>query len=1299
MPSTSSLGRVLLVLLALSAFAGIARADEPVLQNGIAVVTDPASLARTTTAGPVEVVELSVVLTDLDFDGVSAVQFGLDVDPRLTVLQTNFSDDAGVVVDVGDSEWIVGFDRCVARFVAPYTVLTLTVLTPADAGDLDDLVVDVRDLTTYGEGIAVTRCSDARYVYDAVDMGGAVINPSGAGISFFGVDRPIVVEGRDYTLGWSTHGASAVQLDGASAASAGVATRTAVGTTTHTLNADGAWSTVDVEVIREPRINSFFAEFETSSNPPRVRLSWDVVGSDLVQLEGYGIQPPRGGLVVSLGAQEVFTLSASNEFGTVSADVIAEGADDVPPVVLTFTANPTVFGVGDAVTLFWSIYAGDTATITPDVGAIDPRTGTAQVFPTAETTYTLTVSNVNGTTTETVTVHPSPPRIDAFTVSPNLILRGESVTVGWSVRYADTVRLEPDGLDLAASGSLTLEPQVPTSYRLVATNAFGETEAQQNVEVLVPEITRFDIAPTSTFPGAPVVAQWNATPGMALRIEPDVGPLDSAQGTLPFVTSAPDLTYRLIGTVAGEDVVEAQAGPIAWLPPTIGFEVLTDPIVPNEPFVLRVSLGGADRATISGEDPYDPAPEVVQLTTTVGQPTTFVVTAENAAGTTVDSVLIEPEPLAPLVTLSAQPTASGGVLFPGDDVRLNWSVRYAAEATLLPGVGAIANGSGTAVVPVDEATTFEVAAHNAYGTATATADATPQPPVVALSGSETAIVGQSFELLLEVRGQDEVTIEPIFGVVPGTGRYTATLDSSTTFTATATNAVGQTTASWRVETTAPEILNFFAVQPSVIAGQSARLRWHVLGAASLSIFAEGALVAGDLDPIGEIEVTPTATTEYEIVATNPVGTVTATATVSVLPIAIQSFTALPSTVPAGGLSELSWSAIGEGELELVGFGPVDLVGSRVVQVDMVTTFELVARSGGVEVDRRSVTVSLLEQSLNLVRWAWDEDGGVLNPPPVIPFVPFEAWIVTEDPSGGILAFELRAEVPAELFVLSAMPPQSTGLAIFGHPDWVVGTGVCLYGDVIPLLRYEFMSVGTIPYDAALDISGLPDNSSLPSGEPAFSNCANNIVPFEIGSPLYVNGIVVPTLSVELEATAQAGGVELQWSARGVTCADRVHVFRTVGSDAVERVAELRALDACGSWTDTAAPARLDDVRYRVSLETASGALVSTDVAVENAPSPGVLPSRSTLLANVPNPFNPATELRFALAQEGPVQLAIYDAAGRLVRRIDLGRQPMGEGHVTWTGVDDAGRPVGSGVYLVRLNTSDGVDTRRILLVK
>jgi hypothetical protein len=63
----------------------------------------------------------------------------------------------------------------------------------------------------------------------------------------------------------------------------------------------------------------------------------------------------------------------------------------------------------------------------------------------------------------------------------------------------------------------------------------------------------------------------------------------------------------------------------------------------------------------------------------------------------------------------------------------------------------------------------------------------------------------------------------------------------------------------------------------------------------------------------------------------------------------------------------------------------------------------------------------------------------------------------------------------------------------------------------------------------------------------------------------------------------------------------------------------------------------------------------------------------------------AAELLFELPGAGRVSLSVYDLSGRRVRTL-IGGEAYGAGRhpVLWDGRDDAGRPVGSGVYLYRL---------------
>lgn len=88
-----------------------------------------------------------------------------------------------------------------------------------------------------------------------------------------------------------------------------------------------------------------------------------------------------------------------------------------------------------------------------------------------------------------------------------------------------------------------------------------------------------------------------------------------------------------------------------------------------------------------------------------------------------------------------------------------------------------------------------------------------------------------------------------------------------------------------------------------------------------------------------------------------------------------------------------------------------------------------------------------------------------------------------------------------------------------------------------------------------------------------------------------------------------------------------------------------------------------------------------------------------LESNYPNPFNPSTTVRFRIADAGAVRLEVFNSIGAVVRVLADGPMEAGSYAATWNGRDNAGAPVESGPYFVRLSAGDFVAVRRMLLVK
>lgn len=83
----------------------------------------------------------------------------------------------------------------------------------------------------------------------------------------------------------------------------------------------------------------------------------------------------------------------------------------------------------------------------------------------------------------------------------------------------------------------------------------------------------------------------------------------------------------------------------------------------------------------------------------------------------------------------------------------------------------------------------------------------------------------------------------------------------------------------------------------------------------------------------------------------------------------------------------------------------------------------------------------------------------------------------------------------------------------------------------------------------------------------------------------------------------------------------------------------------------------------------------------------------------PNPFNPRTTIAFDLPEEARVEIVVYDLMGREVWKSAKANYSPGTYSVVWNGTNHSGQSVGTGVYLVRLNSAKFTATQKILLMK
>ena len=100
----------------------------------------------------------------------------------------------------------------------------------------------------------------------------------------------------------------------------------------------------------------------------------------------------------------------------------------------------------------------------------------------------------------------------------------------------------------------------------------------------------------------------------------------------------------------------------------------------------------------------------------------------------------------------------------------------------------------------------------------------------------------------------------------------------------------------------------------------------------------------------------------------------------------------------------------------------------------------------------------------------------------------------------------------------------------------------------------------------------------------------------------------------------------------------------------------------------------------------------------------MIPSKTALLPNYPNPFNPETWIPFELADSSRVRVTIYNSSGQTVRVLELGQLPAGAYRsrakaAHWDGRNALGEPVASGIYYARIEAGSFTALRRMVVLK
>ncbi|NNE07505.1 MAG: S8 family serine peptidase [Gemmatimonadetes bacterium] len=265
------------------------------------------------------------------------------------------------------------------------------------------------------------------------------------------------------------------------------------------------------------------------------------------------------------------------------------------------------------------------------------------------------------------------------------------------------------------------------------------------------------------------------------------------------------------------------------------------------------------------------------------------------------------------------------------------------------------------------------------------------------------------------------------------------------------------------------------------------------------------------------------------------------------------------------------------------------------------------------------------------------------------------------------------------------------------------------------------SAGSSPYN--WDISAIPNGAQYrvrvevdDDGAPVLAGSASSAGDFTIDrpggdtrgpivqagspvvdpNPMYVVTSSAFTATISDVTTGNANVTAAEWSfgSTPAPAGSGTSMSGSFGSPTVSVSATVPG-SSLGAGLDTLW-VRGQDANGQWGAAAALQVIVTSDPATDVASG---VPGRLALHGNRPNPFNPTTAIAFSVPGDARVTLDVYDLAGRRVKTLVDRSLSAGSHTMHWTGIDDANRPVASGIYFYRLRSGAEEAVGRMILIR
>lgn len=124
----------------------------------------------------------------------------------------------------------------------------------------------------------------------------------------------------------------------------------------------------------------------------------------------------------------------------------------------------------------------------------------------------------------------------------------------------------------------------------------------------------------------------------------------------------------------------------------------------------------------------------------------------------------------------------------------------------------------------------------------------------------------------------------------------------------------------------------------------------------------------------------------------------------------------------------------------------------------------------------------------------------------------------------------------------------------------------------------------------------------------------------------------------------------------------------------------------------------EEIQFTPTTETTSMKLLVGDAQYVDSKKQDIIPDKVELRGNYPNPFSEQTTITYTLPEKQNHRVEVYDVMGRRIAVLEKGTKEAGVHRVQWSGRSQGGS-VASGIYLLRLETEQATEVKKMTVVR